>query len=935
MRCNAAVCRYNEFIKYNLNLLDFKGAFMASIDERKNPPEHIEAVMRNGLIVRIRPIRPSDKKMLEGFFYRMTPLTRYYRFHYAKERITEEELKLFTEVTPPERLAYVAIAGTGQDERITGVARWDMSPPSGGEHVVSAEIAFTVEDQTQIKGIGTILLEELARAGAVHGIKRFIARVLPENTRMLEVFEESGFKFTKRMEESLYVIEVDLTDQEGFQKRQAYREHIARSEGVRKLLNPKRVAVVGASRNPESVGGAVFRNMLKGGFSGVVFPVNPNAPSIAGVLCYPGVMDIPGNIDLGVIVVPAPQVAEAVEQCAKKGAHGAVIISAGFSETGGQGRQREEGLIDMAAAYGLRLVGPNCLGVMSNNPAVRMNATFSPVAAPHGNMSIGSQSGALGLALIDHAKSINLGIEDFVSIGNRADISNNDLLEFWEDDANTGVIVLYLESFGNPRKFARIARRVTRKKPIIAVKSGRSVAGARAAGSHTGALAAPDVAVDALFRQAGVIRVNSIQAMFNAAEVLTNQPLPKGPRVGILTNAGGPGVMAADACDGLGLKVMPLSSETQAKLREFLPASAAVLNPVDMIASAPPESFGKALAIMLDDPEIDSVIVIYIPPLVTKPEDVADAIKKTLLDKKSGKPVLTCFMMSEEMLSGLRKGPGLQLRPFLFPEDAAYALALSCDYARYREAEEGRAVKFPDTDAASVKKRITQAGAIGGDKPPRWLMPEAALGVLNDYGIKSAQTKVAFSPDEAAVAAEELGFPVVVKLRSSTITHKTDVKGVVVGLMNQDEVRSAFSGIRAGLESQGLGAAMEGVLVQKMYQDGTEMIVGMNLDPVFGPVIMTGFGGVSVELIKDVTFSIHPLLDVDPEKMLKRLKGTPLLQGWRGKSVCDVAALKDAFLRLSALVEDFPEIEQLEINPLLVLPQGHGCVAVDARIMVK
>ncbi|MBI5971470.1 MAG: GNAT family N-acetyltransferase [Deltaproteobacteria bacterium] len=901
---------------------------MAIIDERKNPPEHIEAVMRNGLIVRIRPIRPSDKKMLEGFFYRMTPLTRYYRFHYAKERITEEDLILLTEVTPPERFAYVAVAGTGEDERITGVGRWDMTASSAAQSV-SAEIAFTVEDQTQIKGIGTILLEELVRAALGFSISRFIARVLPENTRMLEVFEESGFKFSKRMEESLYVIDVDLTDQDGFQKRQAYREHVARSEGVRKLLSPKRAAVVGASRNPESVGGAVFRNMLKEGFNGVVFPVNPNADSIAGVLCYPSVMDIPGNIDLGVIIVPAAKVMEAVEQCAKKGAHAAVIISAGFSEAGAQGVQLERGLIDTAASYGLRLVGPNCLGVMSNNPAVRLNATFSPVAAPQGNLSIGSQSGALGLALIDHANSINLGIEDFVSIGNRADISNNDLLEFWEDDANTGVIVLYLESFGNPRKFARIARRVTRKKPIIAVKSGRSAAGARAAGSHTGALAAPDAAVDALFRQAGVIRVNSIQAMFNAAEVLTNQPLPKGPRVGILTNAGGPGVMAADACDGLGLKVLPLSKETQAKLKEFLPASAAVTNPVDMIASARPESFGKALAIMLDDPEIDSVMVIYIPPLVTKPADVAEAIKKTLTEKKSGKPVLTCFMMSAEMLSGLRKGEGVQLRPFIFPEDAAYALALSYEYAKYREAEEGRVVKFTDTDSTGVKKRITQAVKSG------WLMPEAALGMLNDYGLKSAQTRVAFSPDEAAAAAQELGFPVVVKLRSGAITHKTDVKGVVVGLMNPDEVRTAFAGIKAGLESQGLGAAMEGVLVQKMYQDGTEMIVGMSLDPVFGPVIMTGFGGVSVELIKDVTFSIHPLLDVDPEKMLRRLKSVPLLLGWRGKSVCDVAALKDALLRLSALVEDFPEIEQLEINPLLVLSAGQGCVAVDARVMVR
>ncbi|MDP2689561.1 MAG: GNAT family N-acetyltransferase, partial [Deltaproteobacteria bacterium] len=538
-------------------------------------PESIEVILRTGQSIRIRPIRPDDKKRLEDFFYRLSPRSRYLRFQYAKERITEDELKYFTEVTPPGRYAYVATAGEAEQERIVAVGRWDMLPDTK-----SAEIAIIVEDNIQLSGLGTLLLEELASTAQRSGLTQFQAQVLEENTRMIEVFDESGFKLDKSFADGVYHYLIDLKAQEEYARRQAYREHIARSAGVQKLLAPKRVAVIGASRNAESVGGALFRNMLYGGFHGAVFPVNPRADSVAGVYAYADVTDVPGDVDLAVIVVPAEKVLAVVDQCARKNVRGLVIISAGFGESGPEGRERERQLHEKVLSYGMRVIGPNCLGILNNNPRVRLNATFSPVTPPPGNLSIGSQSGALGLALLDHAKGINLGIQSFVSFGNRIDISTNDLLEFWEDDANTDVIVLYQESFGNPRKFGRIARKVSHKKPIIAVKAGRSVVGARAATSHTGALAASDVAVDALFRQAGVIRVTTIEEMFNAAEVLTHQPLPKGPRVGILTNAGGPGVLAADACEGLGLKVTPLSTDTQAKLREFLPRAASVTNPV-------------------------------------------------------------------------------------------------------------------------------------------------------------------------------------------------------------------------------------------------------------------------------------------------------------------------------------------------------------------
>lgn len=892
--------------------------------ERPEEPESIEVILRTGKSLKMRPIRPDDKARLRAFFYRLSSRTRYLRFQYAKEHITDQELKHFTEVTPPERYAYVATTGEGEKEDIVAVARWDALTDRK-----TAEVAFTVMDNVQLHGIGTLLLEELSRAALANNITVFLAQVLDENTRMLEVFDESGFRLNKKIEDGVWHYTIDLKDQEEYARRQAHREHIARSEGVRKLFNPRRVAIIGASRSPESVGGALFRNMLRDGFRGVVFPVNPKTDSIAGVLCYPTVLDVPVDIDLAVVVVPAEAVPGVVDECAEKGIGTLVVISAGFGESGPEGKERERRLREKILSYGMRVVGPNCLGVLNNNPEVRLNATFSPVIAPSGNLSIGSQSGALGLALLDHAKSMDLGIASFVSYGNRIDIATDDLLEFWEDDANTDVIVLYQESFGSPRKFGRIARRVSRKKPIIAVKAGRSLVGARAASSHTGALAASDVAVDALFRQAGVIRVTTIEEMFNACQLLTSEPLPSGPRVAILTNAGGPGVLAADACEGFGLSVSPLSEETQSRLRALLPKAAAVTNPVDMIATAPAEAFRGCLGVLLEDPDIDSVIVIYIPPLVTKPEDVADAVKGVLEDYRGGKPVVTCFMMSPAAMEGIRKGS--KMRPFVFPEDAVQALSFAYSYAQYRRRAEGQPVRFP-VDADAVRDRLFPPG-----RPPHrgWMMPEAALDLLGEYGINAAPTHVASTPDEAADMAAKAGFPVVMKVRSQRIVHKTDIGGIAVGLRDEGEVRKAFDAIKLRVEEAGRLDDMQGVVIQPMVRGGQEMIVGMSLDPLFGPLVMTGLGGVEVELLKDVSFAIHPLNDIEPERMLTQLKSYPLLTGYRGRPPGDIEALKDTILRFSALIEDFPEIETIEMNPLMVLEKGRGCIAVDARVYLR
>ncbi len=884
----------------------------------------IEVILRNGQSLRIRLVRPDDKKRMEELFNRLSPRSRYLRFQYSKDHMTEEDLRHFTESAPPRRYACVATTGEGEKERIVAVGSWDALPDGKG-----AEIAFTVEDNIQLRGIGTLLLEQLVKAATAYNITRFEARVLDENTRMLEVFDESGFRIEKQLSDGVYEIVIDLKDQEEYSKRQAYREHVARSAGVRKILCPKRVAVIGASRDPRSVGGALFRNMIDEGFNGVVFPVNPKTDSVAGVLSYPTVLDIPGDIDLAVVVVPASSVMETVDQCAQKGIGSLVIISSGFGEAGEVGKSLEKALMEKVLSYGMRVVGPNCLGIMNNDPEVKLNATFSPVTPPFGNLSIGTQSGALGLALLDNARSLNLGIANFVSFGNRIDISNDDLLEYWEDDKNTGVIVLYMESFGNPRKFGRSARRISYRKPIIAVKAGRSKAGAQAATSHTGALAVSDVAVDALFKQSGVIRVDTIQEMFYAAEFLAHQPLPKGPRVGIITNAGGPGVLAADACVGAGLKVEPLSEPTRKRLREFLPASASVENPIDMIATAPPENYRETLSILLDDPDIDSIIVIYIPPFVTRPEDVFKAVNEVISGYSVDKPVVTCFMMSETLLSDMRKDSGYSIRPFVFPEEAVRALSHAYNYALFRFGAEGRVVRFKDIDPEKARKVVGQWGLEGG-----WMPPEAALRLLSEYGIPSVETKTAYSADEAVEIARRIGFPVVMKIRSRTIIHKSDIGGVAFA-KDEGEVKKAYSGFLERLGSLGRINEMEGVILQPLIQEARELIVGMSPDPVFGPLVMLGLGGIQVELLKDVAFSIHPLRNTDPGRMLSQLKTLPLLKEWRGRPASDIGALEETLLRFSCLIEDFPEIEQMEINPLLALNAGKGCLSVDARIYLS
>ena len=690
------------------------------------------------------------------------------------------------------------------------------------------------------------------------------------------------------------------------------------------LLRPRSIAVIGASRRRDSIGGAVLHNLLQQPFQGPVYPVNPKATHIQSVPSYASIEDVPGEVDLAIIVVPAAMVLATVDACGKKRVKALVVISAGFKEIGGEGLQLEAELRALVKRHGMRLVGPNCLGILNTDPNVMMNATFAPLQPPPGRIAFSSQSGALGLAILDYARALNLGISHFVSVGNKADVSGNDLLEFWEQDPGTDLILFYLESFGNPAKFTQIARRVARTKPIVAVKSGRTTAGSRAASSHTGALAGSDAAVEALFRQSGVIRTDTIEELFDTALLLGSQPTPAGPRVAILTNAGGPGIMAADACESAGLELPALDPKTVKGLNAFLPPEASTRNPVDMIASAVADSFEKALRLLVADKNVDAVIVIFVPPLVTGAQDVARAILAGAAGSK--KPVLSCFMGSHgvpESLQSLNEG---HIPSYSFPEAAARSLARVVRYGEWRSAPAGvvPALSGVNQDRARAAIASAEAGA--------WMPAPLLAELLAAYGIRTNPLREASTRGEAAVMAKAVGFPAALKIRSPDVVHKSDVGGVRLGIRSEEEAARAFDEIARRLREAEPKARFEGVTVERMVAGGIETIVGMTRDPSFGPVVLFGLGGISVELLRDVSLRVAPLTDRDAEEMLREIRGTKLLEGYRGAPPVNRASLLDVLHRVSLLALENPEIGELDLNPVLAFPGDAPALALDARL---
>ncbi len=869
----------------------------------------LDVVLKDGAPAKVRPVRQGDSNLLEDLFSRLSAETVYSRFFQTKTRLSEKELEYFTHVDYEQRMAFLVL----MDERLIAVGRYDKLP---NEPV--AEVAFVVEDEYQGRGVGTLLLQLLTEHARDNYIGGFRALVLADNYGMMRVFRNSGYQLARHLEDGVYEVDFPTAYTEIARERESDRERSAVIASLLPLFYPNSIAVIGASRNKASIGGRLFDNLLRVGFSGAVYPVNPWAPVVSSVRAYSSVMAIPDSVDLAFIVVPQEHVYEAVADCVEKGVRGVVVISAGFSEIGEE--TAEEALVDLVRKGGMRMVGPNCMGLLNTDPAVNLNGTFAPVYPPRGNVGMSSQSGALGIALLDFAKRLDIGVSSFVSIGNKADVTGADLLLHWEGDPSTDVIVLYLESFGNPRRFSRIARRVARKKPIVAVKSGRTHAGRRAAGSHTGAMASSEVAVEALFRETGVIRTRTLNGLFNVTSLLANQPVPSGPRVAIVTNAGGPGILAADAIAANELDLVEFSSDLQVQLRSILSAEASITNPVDMVASAGADAYSRTIRAIMDSGECDSLITIYIPTTSEGHEEIWNSVQDAAVSN-TAVTTLAVYMTAHR---NRRVDDQLKLPTYTFPEEAAQALARAVRYGEWLRRPEGELPFFDDVDsraaAATIDAALTRMGPEGG-----WLTPEEVERVLEAYGLTLPASKVAESADDAAAFAAELGRNVV--LKAIGVVHKSDVGGVKLDI-EPDDVATEFTAMMASVPG------ITGVLVQEYVGDGHEVIIGMSDDPSFGPIVAFGMGGVTVELMKDVSFRIHPITDVDAGEMMAELKSAPILDGYRGGAPGDVAATKEALLRVGAMIEDHPAIAEMDLNPVKVLEPGQGVRTVDARVRV-
>jgi len=687
--------------------------------------------------------------------------------------------------------------------------------------------------------------------------------------------------------------------------------------GLDAIWRPRSVAVVGASSRVGSIGREVLKNLVAGDFAGKVFPVNSARDVVLAMKAYRRVSDIPDPVDLAVIVVPKAEVPRVIADCGRKGVGGVVIVTAGFREVGGDGVELERRVAALLTRHRMRAIGPNCMGVIHTDPDVRLNASFARVSPPAGNVAFLSQSGALGEAILGNAAERGLGISVFASLGNQVDVTASDMLEMLEHDARTEVVLLYQESFGDPRRFPSIAKRVSRRKPLIAVKSGRTAAGARAAFSHTGSLAGGEIAVDALFDDCGVVRVTSVEDLFDVAHAFAYQPLPAGDRVAIVTNAGGPGILAADACASLGLSIATLANKTVRRLRPRVSPDASLRNPIDLVASAGPSSYAAAVPEVLRDPNVDALLVIFVPPVMIDAPEVARAIVEARAVERR-KPVTTCFMgFGEGAEEGLAILRAARIPTYAFPESAAKAMHAMASYAAWRRRPEGRAPRVRANAAAARRAMV-------GLRRARGTSLEHGLALLEAYGIEVVPTRFAKRREEVVACAREIGYPVALKIDSPSVVHKSDVGGVATDL------RDAVDVLRALERMPRVRGAR--YAIQRMIRGARETIMGMVTDPAFGPLIMFGLGGVYVEVLRDVAFKVHPLTEPDAHELLARIRGAALLDGPRGEPPVDKRALRDTLLRLSALVTDFPDLAEIEINPFLASPRRSPSVAVDIRI---
>ncbi|WP_299957211.1 bifunctional GNAT family N-acetyltransferase/acetate--CoA ligase family protein [uncultured Modestobacter sp.] len=876
------------------------------MDDQLTPaaPPHWEAdvVAADGGTVHLRPITPEDAEGIVGLMDRSSDQTRYYRFFGPMRRLSDKDLHRFTHVDHDARVAFVVLLG----DRLIGVGRYDRYPGTD-----DAEVAFLIEDAHQRRGLGSVLLEHLAAAARERGISRFVAEVLSQNSAMVRVFIDAGYSAKRSYEDGVVHLTFPIAPTEQSLAVAHEREQRSESRSIGRLLNPGSVAIVGASNDPSKVGHAVLHDLLEYGFAGPLYPVNPAVRHVRGVPAYADIEAIPDDVDLAVLAVPADEVPAVVEACRRKNVRGLVVISGGFGETGPEGRAAERALVASARASGMRVVGPNCLGIVNTDPAVRLNASLAPDVPGRGRVGFFAQSGALGVALLERARSRGIGLSSFVSAGNRADVSGNDLLQYWASDPGTEVVLLHLESFGNPRKFARLARGIGRTKPVVAVKSGRHVG--MTAGLAGTSVAVPEQSVAALFASAGVIRVETLAQLFDVGTLLAHQPLPGGDRVAVVGNSTAMGVLVADAVLEQGLAL-------------------AHDRPVDIGTQAGPEDFRTALQAALDDDGVDSVVAVFLPPLVRGEEQPFGEVLRAV-SAGSGKPLVANFLSTEGIPDELaiRDEHGMPARgsvpSFSTPERAIIALAKVSEYARWRRRPLGVVPELEGIDEAAAR-RVVEAALVASPEG-RELTDEETMALLGAYGVPMLGTRRVEDAEAAVAAAEEIGHPVVLKSTAPWLRDRRDLGGMRFDLTDAEDVRTAFAAIPAG----------DPVIVQEQAAPGVATVVEIVDDPSFGALVSFGVGGVATDLLGDRAYRTLPLTDLDAHELVREPRAWPLLNGYRGSAPVDSAALEDLLLRVARLGDALPEVLGLSLDPVIVGPAdawhgGRSLVVAGAVIRV-
>jgi acyl-CoA synthetase (NDP forming)/GNAT superfamily N-acetyltransferase len=874
-------------------------------------PSHWEAdvLLRDGRTAHIRPIRPEDAELLVEFYGRVSDQSKYFRFFSPMPNLSQRDLTRFTQVDHVHRVAFVMLLS----ERLIALGSYEGHPlpedaPEGSGPEV-AEVAFLVEDAQQGRGIGQLLLEHLAQAGRERGVDRFVAEVLPENNRMIQTFRDAGYRLLSGYEDGVITLEFPIASTDTAIGVMSSREHRAEAASIQAFFNPRSVAVIGASRRQDTVGQALVRNLVLGDYTGRVYVVNSSAKAVSGLPAYATVGEIPGDVDVAIVAVPADAVQDVVLDCAAKGVHGLIVISSGFAETGEEGRQRQRRMVGLARSYGLRLIGPNCLGIINTDPQVNLNASLSSLKPARGRAGFFCQSGALGSAILEKVNNRGLGLSTFVSAGNRADVSGNDLLQYWEEDDSTEVVLLYLESIGNPRKFSRIARRVSLRKPIIAVRSGRTTQGVPM-GHTVRKIGAPPQAVDAMFRQAGVIQVDTLDEMFDVAQLLAHQPLPRGRRVAVVGNSDALGLLATDAAASVGLTVA---------------------RSVALGADATGPDFEDALDAAIDDPDVDSVIAVYIPPIDVSGVEVADVL--AAVGEQSDKPLVSSFLGAEgvpELLrvpdvAGSTAGRG-SVPSYPAVEAAVRALARVVEYAVWLRTPNGPPVVPDDLDSATARG-LAQRLLIEHPDGVELEMDDLKT-MLVAYGIELWDSRPVTTLAEATKAGRELGWDVVLKATTDRLRERPDLAHVWRNIDRPAEMKDAWDSLSQLIDDAGTA----GFVVQKNAPPGVPVSIFSIEDPLFGPVVSFGISGPLTELLEDRSYRIPPLGDRDPAAMTREIKAAPMLFGYRGSEIVDIEPVEDLIRRVAQLQHDLPQVSSLELS--LVLAGAEACNVLTARARV-